>query len=88
MGILEGLIPSDSATGRGQWAASKGCTGGDGGRPAIIQLSRRLERDFPQGLVVIGQGGMALSWRRVDLRLDIGKKFFALRVVRPCHTLP
>lgn len=33
----------------------------DGGRPAIIQLSGKLQRDFSQGLVVIDQGGMALS---------------------------
>lgn len=30
-------------------------------------VTRRLERDFSQGLVVMGQGGMALSWRKLGL---------------------
>ena len=48
--------------------------------------ARELERDFLQGHGVIGQGVMALNCKR--FRLDIRKKFFTLRVVRPWHRFP
>ena len=31
---------------------------------------------------------MALNWKRVDLRVDIRKTLFAVRVVRHWHRLP
>ncbi|GAB0202820.1 hypothetical protein GRJ2_002747600 [Grus japonensis] len=43
----------------------------------------KLERDCLQGHGVTGQGVMGLN-----LRLDVRKKFFPVRVVRPWHRLP
>jgi len=33
----------------------------------------RMERDFSQGCVVIGQGGMALNYKRADLDQILGR---------------
>jgi len=46
-----------------------------------------MERDFSQGGAVIGQGGMALI-KEGRFRLDIRKKFFPMRVVKPWLRLP
>lgn len=37
---------------------------------------------------MIAQGGMALRWNIGKFRLDIGKQFSTVRVVRHWHRLP
>lgn len=48
----------------------------------LKEAAGKLERDSLSGSVWIGQGVITL--KQVRFRLDIQKKFFAIRVVRPC----
>jgi len=48
----------------------------------------RMERDFSQGCVVIGQGGNGCKLKEGRFSSDIRKKFFTMRVVKHWHRLP
>jgi len=53
-----------------------------------VLAGSRKGTNILHGLIAIGQGGIALKWKRGDLSKMLGKKFFTQRAMRPWHWCP